>query len=68
MPALPQAAATAAATLPLFVSQAPTDKVSGLFHAATLLARWTEQGRALDARALRAAMEAAFAASDADGA
>ena len=68
MLATSRAAASAAATLPLFVSQAPTDKVSGLIHAATLLARSLEQGRALDARALRSAMEAAFAASDADGA
>ena len=28
----------ATATLPLFLPQAPPDKVSGLFHAATLLA------------------------------
>ena len=63
-----QAAASAAATLPLFASQAPTDKISGLFYAANLLERSLEQGRALDARALRAAMEMAFAASDAEGA
>ena len=31
-------AAPAAATLPLFLPQAPADKVSGLIHAATLLA------------------------------
>jgi predicted RNA methylase len=73
---IPQAAASAAATLPLFVSQAPIDKnlprtrsgVSGLFHAATLLARWIEQSRPIDTRALRAAMETAFAASDAEDA
>jgi protein strawberry notch len=68
MLATSRAAASAAATLPLLESQAPTDKVSGLIHAATLLARSLEQGRAIDARALRAAMEIAFAASDADGA
>src|SRR6202040_3342783 len=61
-------AAPAAATLPLFLNQAPPDKVSGIFHAATLLAQLLGQGRALDSRALRSAMEAAFAASDAEGA
>jgi predicted RNA methylase len=68
MPATSRATASAAATLPLFVSQAPVDKVPGLIQAATLLARSLEQGRALDARALRSAMETAFAASDAEGA
>ena len=58
----------AAATLPLFLPQAPPDKVSGLFHAATLLAQLLGQGRALDSRALRSAMEAAFGGSDAEGA
>ena len=42
--------------------------MSGLFHAATLLAQLLGQGRALDSRALRSAMEAAFGASDAEGA
>ena len=65
---VPQAAVSAAATLPLFLPQAPADKISGLFHAANLLARSLEHGRALDARALRSAMETAFAASDAEGA
>jgi hypothetical protein len=60
--------ASAAATLPLFLPQAPADKVSGIFHAATLLAQLLGQGRALDSRALRSAMEAAFGASDAEGA
>ena len=46
MLATSRAAASAAATLPLFVSQAPADKVSGLIPAATLLARSLEQGRA----------------------
>jgi predicted RNA methylase len=62
------AAARPAATLPLFLPQAPPDKVSGLIHAANLLAQLLGQGRALDTRALRSAMETAFAASDADGA
>jgi predicted RNA methylase len=61
-------AAPAAATLPLFLPQAPPDKVSGLIHAATLLAQLLGQGRAIDSRALRSAMETAFCASDADGA
>ncbi|HEY1261082.1 MAG TPA: methylase, partial [Stellaceae bacterium] len=61
-------AAPAAATLPLFLPQAPPDKVSGLIHAATLLAQLLGQGRAADSRALRAAMEAAFGGSDAEGA
>jgi predicted RNA methylase len=63
-----QCAAPVAATLPLFLPQAPPDKVSGIFHAATLLAQLLGQGRALDSRALRSAMEAAFGASDAEGA
>jgi predicted RNA methylase len=61
-------AAPAAATLPLFLPQAPPDKVSGLIHAATLLAQLLGQGRAIDSRALRSAMETAFCRSDADGA
>jgi hypothetical protein len=60
--------APAAATLPLFVPQAPPDKVSGLIHAATLLARLLGQGHALDSRALRSAMEAAFGGTGAAGA
>jgi predicted RNA methylase len=61
-------AAPVAATLPLFLPQAPPDKVSGLIHAATLLAQLLGQGRALDSRALRSAMEVAFGASDTEGA
>jgi hypothetical protein len=61
-------AAPAAAPLPLFLPQAPPDKVSGLFHAATLLAQLLGQGRAIDPRALRSAMETAFCGSDAEGA
>src|SRR3984893_9176557 len=63
----PASAAPAAATLPLFLPQAPPDKVSGLIHAATLLAQLLGPGRALDSRALRSAMEAAFGGSDAEG-
>src|ERR1700753_4173095 len=61
-------AASSAATLPLFLPQAPPDKVSGLIHAATLLAQLLGQGRAIDSRALRSAMETAFCATDAEGA
>ncbi len=61
-------AARAAATLPLFLPQAPPDKISGLIHAATLLAQLLSQGRAVDSRALRSAMEAAFGGTDAEGA
>jgi hypothetical protein len=61
-------AAPDAATPPLFLPQAPADKVSEIFHAATLLAQLLDQGRAVDSRALRSAMEAAFGASDAEGA
>jgi predicted RNA methylase len=61
-------AAPAAATLPLFLPQAPPDKVSGLIHAATLLAQLLGQGRTIDSRTLRSAMETAFCRSDADGA
>jgi hypothetical protein len=55
------------AALPLIVSQVP-DKVSGLFHAGTILARLLEKGRVLDARLLRGAVEEAFGATDAEGA
>jgi predicted RNA methylase len=61
------ASAAPAAALPLFLPQAPADKVSGLIHAATLLSQLLGQGRAADSRALRSAMEAAFDASDAQG-
>jgi predicted RNA methylase len=64
----PTSAAPAAATLPLFLPHAPPDKVSGLIHAATLLAQLLGQGRAIDSRALRSAMETAFGGSDAEGA
>jgi hypothetical protein len=55
------------AALPLFAPQAP-DKVSGLFHAGTILARLLEKGRVLDARLLRSVVEQAFGATDAEGA
>ena len=55
-------------TLPLFLPQAPPDKVSGLIHAATLLAQLLGQGGAIDTRTLRSAMETAFCGSDAEGA
>src|ERR1700741_5439733 len=58
----------AAATPPLFLPQAPPDKGSGLIHAATLLAQLLGQGRTIDSRALRSAMETAFCATDAEGA
>src|SRR3954469_20349757 len=62
------AAAARPAVLPLFAAAPAPDRVSGLFHAATLLAQLLGQGRALDSRALRSAMEAAFGGSDAAGA
>ena len=62
------APAAPAATLPLFLPQAPPDKVSGLIHAATLISQPLGQGRAADSRALRSAMEAAFGGTDAEGA
>lgn len=67
---MPTSASTApaAATLPLFLPQAPPDKVSGLIHAATLFTQLLGQGRAIDSRALRSAMENAFCGTDADGA
>lgn len=53
----------------LVTSAAPApDRVSGLFHAATELARLLGQGRSFDRSALRSAMEAAFCASDVAGA
>src|SRR3546814_4969278 len=64
---IPTAAPRQGAALPLFSTQAP-DKVSGLFHAGTILARLLEMGRALDAKLLRGALEEAFGASDAEGA
>jgi predicted RNA methylase len=62
------ASAAPAAALPLFLPRPPADKISGLIHAATLLAQLLGQNRALDSRSLRSAMEAAFGGTDADGA
>ncbi len=56
------------AVLRLFATAPTPDKVSGLYQATTELARLLGQGRALDSRALRSAMEAAFGGSDAAGA
>src|SRR6478672_13007611 len=61
------AAAARPAVLPLFAAAPAPDRVSGLFHAATELARLLGQSRALDSRTLRSAMEAAFGGSDAAG-
>ena len=44
------------------------DTASAVVHAATTLTAALAQGRAVDARTLRAAMEAAFGASDSAGA
>jgi predicted RNA methylase len=62
------AAAARPAVLPLFAAAPGPDRISGLFNAATELARLLGQSRALDSRTLRSAMEAAFGASDAAGA
>ena len=64
----PSTAAPPAASLPLFPHTPALDKISSLFEAATSLAQLLGQGRALDTRALRSSMEAAFGASDAEGA
>jgi len=64
----PSTAAPAGASLPLFPHTPALDKISSLFEAATSLAQLLGQGRALDTRALRSSMEAAFGASDAEGA
>src|ERR1700732_4863972 len=62
------AAAQAAATLPLFPLSPRPKTASSLLQAATTLMGALARGQALDAHALRAAMEAAFGASDAAGA
>ena len=68
MTPIASAAAHAAATLPLFTPSPRTDTASSLLQAAATLMEALAKGQALDARALRAAMEAAFGASDAAGA
>ena len=62
------AAAQAAAPLPLFPRSTHPDTATSLIRAATALTENLAKGQPLDARALRAAMEAAFGASDAAGA
>ena len=65
----------AATTLPLFLPQSPPDKATGLIHDATLLTQVLGQrlprtrsgGRTLGSRAFRAATEAAFGGTDAEG-
>jgi hypothetical protein len=68
MTPIASAAAQAAATLPLFPPSPRPDTASSLLQAATTLMEALARGQALDAHALRAAMEAAFGASDAAGA
>lgn len=66
------AAAREGGALPLFADlgtpSAAPDKVAGLFHAGTILARQLGQRRTIDAAALRAAMVDAFGRTDAQGA
>jgi hypothetical protein len=68
MTLLDPAADRAAATLPLFPPTPRPASASALFRAAASLSEALAQGRALDARTLRAAMETAFGGSDAEGA
>ena len=58
--------AIAAAAAPITITV--PDTAASLIRAARLLLPHLERGQAIDARTLRAAMEAAFAGSDADGA
>ena len=62
------AATQATAPLPLFQPSNRPDTASALVRAASALMEALAKGQALDARALREAMEAAFGASDAAGA
>jgi predicted RNA methylase len=66
--ASPAAARCPAAQPVLFSRIAAADTAAMILHAATLLLPALERGQAIDARCLRAAMEAAFGASDAAGA
>ena len=69
MPSRPPAAAHAAATLPLFApSQHSPDRTASLFRAAGIFADLLARGQVLDARVLRETMQAAFGATDAEGA
>jgi hypothetical protein len=61
-------AAQASAILPLFLPSSRPDTASSVIQAATALVEALAKGQALDADMLRAAMEAAFGASDAAGA
>ena len=65
---VPVAGRPAAAALPLFSSGPDAPDPSPLLRAAVLLSEALASGHTLDARTLRAAMEAAFGASDAAGA
>src|SRR5260370_28422007 len=68
MTPIASAAAQAAATLPLFPPSPRSDTASSVLRAAIILMEALAKGQALDAHALRAAMEVAFGASDAAGA
>jgi predicted RNA methylase len=65
---VPAAGLPAIAALPLFSSETNTPDPSPLSRAAVVLSEALASGHTLDARTLRAAMEAAFGASDAEGA
>jgi len=68
MTPISSAAAQASAPLPLFSQSARPDTATSLIRASTALMETLPKGQQLDARALRAAMEATFGASDAAGA
>src|SRR5579863_4718503 len=68
MTPIASAAAPAVAILPLFPQTVRPNTATALIGAATTLMEALAKGQALDAHALRAAMEAAFGASDAAGA
>ncbi len=68
MTPIASAAVQAPANLPLFPPSRRPDTASSVLQAATTLMEALAKGQALDAHALRAAMEAAFGASDAAGA
>lgn len=66
-PAFPNGAAVAS-TLPLFPKPTPSQSASALLRAAAGLTQALGEGRSIDAKSLRTAMETAFGASDAEGA
>ncbi len=68
MTPISSAAVQAPAPLPLFSQSARPDTATSLIRAATALMETLAKGQQLDARALRAAMEAAFGGSEAAGA